>query len=135
MRTFLLFALMLSGLMTGAQNSFTNGNCKAQFKYAVNTQIMTLLPATAINFYDKSEGLVKEWYWDFGDGNTSREQNPMFIFYHPVGGPNVKINPYRTVNLTVLTSYACKSFYSEIINIWMERFTLLLIVKPDLNNR
>jgi len=117
MRKFLLFALMLSGLMTGAQNSITNGNCKAQFKYAVNTQILTLLPATAINFYDKSEGSVKEWYWDFGDGNTSHEQNPMFIFNHPLGGPNVKISPYRTVSLTVLTSDGCKSFYSETINI------------------
>lgn len=117
MRKHLLFVLMLSGLITSAQTSITNGNCKAQFKYAVNTQIMTLLPATAINFYDKSEGSVKEWYWDFGDGNTSREQNPMFIFNHPSGGPNVKMSPYRTVSLTVLTSDACKSFYSETINI------------------
>jgi len=117
MRKILLFALMLSGLMTSAQTSITNGNCKAHFKYAVNTQIMTLLPATAINFYDKSEGAVKEWYWDFGDGNTSREQNPMFIFNHPLAGPNVKLSPYRTVSLTVLTSDACKSFYSETINI------------------
>lgn len=117
MRKFLLFALMLSGLMTSAQTSITNGNCKAHFKYVVNTQIMTLLPATAINFYDKSEGSVKEWYWDFGDGNTSREQNPMFIFNHPLAGPNVKMSPYRTVSLTVLTSDACKSFYSETINI------------------
>jgi len=117
MRKILLFVLILSGLMTSAQTNVTNGNCKAQFKYAVNTQIMTLLPATAINFYDKSEGLVKEWYWDFGDGNTSREQNPMFIFNHPQSGPNVKMSPYRTVSLTVLTSDACKSFYSETINI------------------
>ena len=117
MRKLLLFTLMLFGLMTSAQTSITNGNCKAQFKYAVNTQIMTLLPATAINFYDRSEGLVKEWYWDFGDGNTSREQNPMFIFNHPQGGTTVKMSPYRTVNLTVLTLDECKSFYSETINI------------------
>jgi PKD repeat protein len=117
MRKILLFVLMLSGLITSAQTGITNGNCKAQFKYAVNTQIMTLLPATAINFYDKSEGLVKEWYWDFGDGNTSREQNPMFIFKHPVVGPDVKISPYHTVSLTVLTSDGCKSYYSETINI------------------
>lgn len=117
MKFFLLFMLILSGLMTSAQTSITNGNCKAQFKYAVNTQVMTLLPATAINFYDRSEGLVKEWYWDFGDGNTSREQNPMFIFNHPVSGTTVKMSPYRTVSLTVLTSDECKSFYSETINI------------------
>jgi PKD repeat protein len=117
MRKFLLLALLLSGLMTSAQTSITNGICKAQFKYAVNDKIMTLLPATAINFYDRSEGKVKEWYWDFGDGNTSREQNPMYIFNHPIAGTNVKMSPYRTVSLTVLTTDDCKSFYSETINI------------------
>jgi len=117
MRKLLLFALMLSALMTGAQTSITNGNCKAQFKYAVNDKVMTLVAATAINFYDRSEGLVKEWYWDFGEGNTSREQNPMFVFNHPLISPNVKMSPYRTVSLTILTSDGCKSFYSEIINI------------------
>ncbi len=117
MRKFLLFAFMLVGLITNAQTSITNGNCKAQFKYAINTQVMTLLPATAINFYDRSEGQVTEWYWDFGDGNTSREQNPMFVFNHPQVGTNVKMSPYRTVGLTILTSDGCKSFYSETINI------------------
>lgn len=117
MRKLLLFALLLSGLITNAQTSIPGSTCKAQFKHAVNTQIMTLLPATAINFYDKSEGLVKEWYWDFGEGVTSREQNPLIIFNHPVPSPTTKMSPYRTVSLTVLTSDNCKSFYSEVINI------------------
>ncbi len=116
MRNVLLLALLLTGLMGSAQTSITNGNCKAQFKYAVNTQIMTLMPATAINFFDRSEGKVKQWYWDFGDGNTSNEQNPLHIFNHPIVEPNVKIDPYRTVSLTILTD-SCKSFYSEVINI------------------
>jgi PKD repeat protein len=117
MRKLLLFALMLSGLMTSAQTSITNGNCRAAFKYAVNDSVMTLVPATAINFYDRSEGKVMLWFWDFGDGNTSNEQNPMFVFNHPLAGSTVKMSPYRTVNLTVLTEDSCKSFYSEVINI------------------
>lgn len=117
MKKLLLFAFMLTGLMVSAQTTITNGNCKAQFKYAVNTEVMSLVPATAINFYDRSEGVVKEWYWDFGDGNTSREQNPMFVFIHPIPSPTAKYSPYRTVTLTVLTSDDCKSSYSEIINI------------------
>ncbi len=117
MRKILLIVLMLSGLMTSAQTSITDGNCKAAFKHAVNDKIMSLLPATAIDFYDRSEGNVTYWFWDLGDGNTSTEQNPSFVFNHPLGGPNVKISPYRTVCLTVLTSDTCKSFYSEIINI------------------
>ncbi len=117
MRKFLLFALMLSGLMTTAQTIITNGNCKAAFKYVVNDSVKTLVPATAINFHDRSEGNGIRWFWDFGDGNTSNKQNPMYVFVHPVGGPNVKISPYRTVSLTILTADNCKSFYSEMINI------------------
>lgn len=117
MRKLLLFALMLSGLITSAQTSITTGNCRAAFKYAVNDSVKSLLPATAINFYDRSEGNVMLWFWDFGDGNTSIEKNPMFVFSHPLGGINVKMSPYRTVSLTILTVDSCKSSYSETINI------------------
>jgi len=117
MRKYLLFALMLSGLMTSAQTSITSGDCKAQFKYRVNDMLMSPVAATAINFDDRSEGKVTFWWWDFGDGTTSTEQNPFHVFNHPIGGPNVKMSPYRTVSLTVLTSDSCKSFYSETINI------------------
>lgn len=103
--------------MASAQTSITNGNCRAAFKYAFNDKMMTIAPATAINFYDRSEGKAMHWFWDFGNGNTSNEQNPMFIFYHPISGISVKMNPYRTVSLTVLTEDSCKSFYSETINI------------------
>ena len=129
MRKFILFALLLSGLITSAQTGFSDGNCKAFFKYAVNTQIMTLVPATAINFFDKSEGPATAWYWDFGDGNTSQEQNPLHIFIHPIGGPTVKISPYRTVSLTIKTGDVCKSFYSETINI-MDGTTFIPPVIP-----
>lgn len=118
MRKFLLFALMLSGLITTAQTFIKDGSCKAAFKYAVNDSVKTLVPATAINFHDRSEGNGIRWFWDFGDGNTSNKQNPMYVFIHPVGGPNVKISPYRTVSLTILTADNCKSFYSEMINIF-----------------
>ncbi|TNF43690.1 MAG: T9SS type A sorting domain-containing protein [Bacteroidetes bacterium] len=111
-----LLALFIFSLSVNAQDFYSSGDCKAAFKFEVNTNIYTLLPATAINFYDTSEGKVKAWYWDFGDGNTSEEQNPMFIFNHPIGGPNVKINPYKTVRLTIVTD-SCKSTISQVINI------------------
>jgi hypothetical protein len=116
MKTLLFSIFLLCGLGAFSQTGIPGKNCKAYFKYEVNDKMMFPYAATAINFYDLSEGKVKEWYWDFGEGNTSREQNPLFIFKHPVSSPNVKINPYRNVSLTILTD-SCKSFYSITINI------------------
>jgi len=32
------------------------------------------------NFYDYSQGNVKNWYWNFGDGTSSTERNPTHTF-------------------------------------------------------
>jgi PKD repeat protein len=116
MKRIILLGFLIISLSVNAQDFYSSGDCKASFKFAVNPDIKTLLPATAINFYDTSAGKVKAWFWDCGDSITSTEQNPMFIFNHPIGGPNVKINPYRTVSLTIVTD-SCKSTFSQLINI------------------
>ncbi len=33
-----------------------------------------------IKFIDSSYGAIKEWYWDFGDGNTSNERYPVHTY-------------------------------------------------------
>ncbi len=116
MKRIILLVFLIFSLSVSAQDFYSSGKCKAGFKFAVNPDIKTLVPATAINFYDTSVGEVKQWFWDFGDSITSNEQNPMIIFNHPIGGPNVKINPYRKISLTILTADECKSFYSLTIN-------------------
>lgn len=36
---------------------------------------------TTIQFTDKSTGPITSWFWDFGDGGTSSEQNPSHIYF------------------------------------------------------
>jgi PKD repeat protein len=117
MKRLILLGFLIISLSIDAQDFYTSGDCKADFIFAVNPDIQTLLPATAIDFFDKSPGDVKEWYWDFGDSITSNEQNPMIVFNHPIGGPTVKISPYRKITLTIVTVDSCKSTFSQTINI------------------
>ncbi|WP_462273638.1 PKD domain-containing protein, partial [Methanohalophilus sp.] len=53
----------------------------------------------SVEFTDNSSGLVENWNWDFGDGNTSTDQNPSHVF----GAGNF------TVNLTVNNGNATSS--------------------------
>ena len=128
MKQVILLSFLLITIGINAQDFYSDGDCKASFKYEFNPNIMTLVPGVAINFYDTSEGNGKEWYWDFGDGHISNEQNPMFVFTYPLGSPNVKINPYRTISLTIATD-SCKSTFSETINI----FEISGVTQPTCN--
>jgi len=57
---------------------FVTPECEADFDF-------TYVPTTPIHiqFTDLSYGNPDEWLWDFGDGNTSSEQNPV----HPYPAP------------------------------------------------
>jgi PKD repeat protein len=49
-------------------------------------------PEMEIHFTDESTGAVTSWLWDFGDGQTSTEQNPTHVYLK---------NGYYTVTLKV----------------------------------
>ncbi len=113
---FLLLSL-LSASSLFAQDTISTGDCKADFYFEHNPDIKMLVPGVAVNFYDTSEGNVIERFWDFGEGHSSTEKNPMFIFNYPQGAPNIKINPYRKVSLTIVTD-SCKSTFTQTLNIF-----------------
>ena len=111
---------MLSAVIVNAQDSTALNKCYSYYKYELNTTIKTLLPATVINFYGYSDSKEVEWIWDFGDGETSNEQNPLHIYNHPIRNDSMlmPVYPFRTVTLTVLTNDGCSSSFSETINIF-----------------
>jgi hypothetical protein len=45
---------------------------EANWRFAEDNRIQRI-----IRFYDESEGEIREWHWDFGDGKTSDEANPV----------------------------------------------------------
>jgi hypothetical protein len=52
---------------------------EARFSYDVETELVnvTSCPATAVLLRDRSTGSPTAWRWEFGDGRTSTERNPI----------------------------------------------------------
>ncbi|MFC2116987.1 PKD domain-containing protein, partial [Bacteroidota bacterium] len=53
------------------------GNCNADFGFVADTDPLTIL------FTDASESDARAWHWTFGDGTTSRLQNPVHTYKFP----------------------------------------------------
>ncbi|TNE66040.1 MAG: PKD domain-containing protein [Bacteroidetes bacterium] len=53
-----------------------------------------------LDFIDLSFGIVSEWSWDFGDGSTSSEQNPVHTYAEP---------GLYMVTLSIVTVDGCES--------------------------
>jgi len=66
-----------------------------------------------VNFTDLSTGTFTNWSWDFGDGSTSLEENPVHTYV--TGG-------LFSVNLTVCNDGGCT---------WLNRSSYVYTVPPD----
>jgi|WetSurSiteA1Bulk_404760.scaffolds.fasta_scaffold10186_2 hypothetical protein len=80
-------------------------SCQANFYFYYNDSIMTFAEAYPYSFVDLSAGDVKKRLWDFGDGQTSEEKNPLH-FYSTAG-------EVREVCLTITTSDGCESSFCD----------------------
>ncbi|HNY02856.1 MAG TPA: PKD domain-containing protein [Bacteroidales bacterium] len=78
-------------------------NCQAAFTYYADSTGSDYI----YHFIDQSIGNISYWSWNFGDGSTSTEQNPVHIF--PAPG-------YYLVTLTVSSAnQGCSSTKSDTI--------------------
>jgi len=75
-------------------------NCLALFFPVIDS-----LNPLQVYFQDLSVGPINEWLYDFGDGNTSTEQNPIHLYAEEAN---------YEVSLTVQTNSCTSSFYYEI---------------------
>ncbi len=64
------------------QRLFTLMPLEPQFRKPVECEwTFTVVPDTrTVCFQDKSYGNITSWHWDFGDGTTSDEQNPIHTY-------------------------------------------------------
>jgi len=74
------------------------GSLDANFTSDVKTGLAPL----EVSFMDLSTGDPNAWLWDFGDGTTSAEKNPVHTYTAP---------GYYTVSLTVSLNYAADGIY------------------------
>ncbi len=75
--------------------------CSAGFSYTLNS--------LQANFTDESQGNITDWYWQFGDGNVSMQQNPSHTYQQ---------DGYYTVGLTIFDDNStCIDTYQEVVMI------------------
>jgi len=87
-------------------------SCMAFFEYYMDDCIDPLsdcIGGEMIRYFqDMSQGSIIQWSWDFGDGTTSEEQNPVHEFTEP---------GYYNVCLTITTSDSCSSQYCTMVEV------------------
>ncbi len=114
----------------GGVIDFTFPDCQAFFFFVQGAD-----NASEFQFIDFSFGGATSWSWDFGDGNTSTEQNPIHIY--------AEAGEYEVI-LTItaeVTGVVCESSLMMVVatddNVWYNNECSALfipLVAPDDNN-
>ena len=97
-------------------------NVGSYFSYFINPGLLE------VSFLNKSKGSADEFFWDFGDGNSSTEANPVITFNYP---------GYYYITLYVRNSTdGCLDQYSEFVQVGAGncRAGFQSRINPDNNN-
>lgn len=82
-----------------------NPNCEAAFSYYVDSTSTTVF----FEFDGRSNDFDQNFLWDFGDGNTSREENPFHLYENP-GDYEVCLKIWSDQD-TACFDYVCKTIW------------------------
>jgi len=89
--------------------------CHAWFKYYRPSDVISIPEVVPYKLVDASEGNVVSRLWQFEDGTTSIEAEPMVSFDF--------MKPTQKVCLTIYTADSCTSTYCDVIYLnenWMD---------------
>ena len=79
--------------------------------------IMCFVACAPIQFTDNSQGKAVRWFWDFGDGNTSDEKNPMHIYTFLPDSFGTVIPEEIKVCLKVIFADSCISEQCKVVSL------------------
>ena len=77
--------------------------CEAVYTYAINPDF-----PPEVSFFDQSIGNITNWEWDFGDGSTSFEPNPVHVF-PGTGEYLVCLNVYNADSMASCFHFICET--------------------------
>lgn len=97
----------------------TNNSCSAIFIFVNDT-----LNPFAFSFIDLSSGNPNQWFWDFGDGNTSVLQSPNHTYNSP-GTYHVCLTIVNNDSLNYCTSTYCEYIIIDSISTCYANFYYL----------
>jgi len=90
-----LYPILVMGLILMLSYGCKKTALKPDASFSCNGTTLAY-PSGSVSFMDNSKNSPTSWYWVFGDGGTSTEQNPVHTYYGSYYGP-----VYFTVTLTV----------------------------------
>jgi YVTN family beta-propeller protein len=96
-------------LNAGPKDIIVYQSPKLSSNFASN--VTNLYAGNSVKFYDSSSGSPTSWYWSFGDGTYSTQQNPVKM-YDSVGAHTVSL----TVNNAYFNNTISKTNYINVYN-------------------
>ena len=107
MKRFILNIMLASACFLITSYSL-KGQCQANFSYLQNgpttifSDLSTLNPSWSTNY-------SVSWFWDFGDGNTSTQQNPIHTYSNGLYAPCLTVTYFDSTIINYCISVSCDS--------------------------